>query len=329
MSKRLLVVLGNCGVGKSWFIREHSGKEDAVSGDGDVAVTKKTCGYFSVKLDCVMLDTVGLDKDLPNLLEYQGKEVGVVAIHDKPCRVNEFKSKVEKCIKTTPFTTYTMYGVESSNIPNISTFNIEDIEFRTFLPNPAVAPIARSAHKTVVAKQPAAATPSKQKSIELRLFGICEDELSLAQLKIRDLAKALPSYFVRSESQGKAKATDVLKIITTFENLKKHRKTGEKMLEYALYKMYSTEQEEVEMMKTNEVLASIVRNKADLLDHVNGLYRHQPDNDSELSDEKIADYIEAIYGLVYETKKESAIALLTFILEGIMSFTNKKNEAIC
>mmetsp|Transcript_13857 Transcript_13857/g.22950 ORF Transcript_13857/g.22950 Transcript_13857/m.22950 type:complete len:111 (-) Transcript_13857:206-538(-) len=91
------------------------------------------------------------------------------------------------------------------------------------------------------------------------------------------------------------------------EDVAFYRQRGQDILQY-LIRCMGYEDPTVESMMCNELLAQKVRDLG-LLDHVFGLYQ----GDREINDEKIADYIEALFGFFYRTDQRKIVHLLVKI----------------
>jgi len=325
VSDRYVIVLGNSGSGKSYFINSMV-EEDVIHNNGGTHCTKKTAKFISVKYGATFVDTVGLDEDPPPLAYFRGEQCHFILVHDKRDRIDGLRKKVRLLLGDgVLFTEYRMWSVDekggASNLPFLSSFAVASDLFAPFTPTPHPLPTPSPQPESSMQTQPSEQKkPSKRSLREKRrekhysavnLFGTAEGQfLCDVDERVRALVKKVPRLFVVSGATQRGGASrETLFSIKNREEIDAHRYSGENIMEYCLNKMYPPA--DVNIMKGNEALVEEVVD-GPLLKHIKDLYGNPVE---KLSDETLGNYIEALFGYVSEEKPAQFLWLVSYVVK--------------
>lgn len=316
---RFVIVVGDSGTGKSSLIRSYIADEQPKPdhGDGPDCVTTKTDVFQSLEDGIQLIDTVGLnlpgsDLGLPMAL-VEGQLVHFVVLLNNRRWLAQFKAVRDKLKWAKPSENISKWaahgasfaasqaraaaapGVSDISPPILSYFpkRLEALGFqRVPKREPEPAPLTAAASAPKIPKplqkpaiKTAAAPPC---SMSKQWFGREVDELSEHH---KELHKAWDALGWSLPKQRKMAVKDWL-IVPSLEVMQQHRRSGEHLLEFHLLKMFGHTND-----AQNESLKAVVKNVVGLEDHINHLYTHA-NQKNVMSDEKYADYLEALFELL-------------------------------
>ncbi len=320
--ERYVVVVGNCGVGKSTFINTHlPDGSRAQTGESARPVTEKTIFYLSDKPGYTLVDTVGINlrgyaSGLP-LSRLEGKLVHFVMLFNglrwHPDYL-EFQYKLEWAKIGSNSSRWAGHGAvftkserradaldpvqlgkegEPTVAPPLINM-LKDLSVLTFerlpskpqpLPPPPPSPPA-STKMQLKAAASSAAPSNKSKELSKAEQWFNRKELSKEQSKLHDLWLSL-QWPIPSQ---RAMTPAIWRLIQTRDEIEQYRQTGEALLVLHLYTMLGHKNH-----ADNETLVDEVIDKVPgLRQHIEECYGHQHQHDQKLSEQTLADYIEAL-----------------------------------
>jgi hypothetical protein len=292
--KKYVVVVGNMGVGKSYFINNQV-HENVRHNSGPDQVTKQSRSYVSRDDGNVMFtDTLGFDKDkIPHSL-LVGKRVCFVVILST-VRINEEKAFALKMIGQSPHKFYCKHGAAASEeMPSIDDFELSQLP--EFLVNPAYGTGLQNNLQ---------GGPQQPTMMANSLFKKHSNLPNELKVRLKNAYQNAPLQIVNQEVITE---NDLL-AVDTQQMLSRYRQRGESILKYMLQCM-EYEPEMVESLIGNERLAGFVESWG-LRPHFNSLYTG---DNNDFTAETIADYIEALFGFVYANDKRKVVSLIVKII---------------
>ena len=331
--KRVVVVVGQCGTGKSSFIHTWMDPQVAVKptvSKSAMPVTCRTDEYESQDGGFCLIDTVGLGtkgSDLGLSLEWvQGRLVHFVILLTNLRWEREFKDTVEKLSWAKPqhniskwaahraaFDAGEDYGASAFNaldknppalvyLKRLESLTFERVPHKPLAPPPPPAAPTAAFKGLRVASVPVASVPAASKAKQW--FGREVEQLIAEQRRMHDswvrLGVPLPK-------QVKMQASDWQQL-TDFTALQRDRQSGEALLKYHLYIMHGHAN-----FEQNDHIMRKVASIAGLKEHIDGLYQRQHQLANVMGDEKYADYIEALFQHIAEGSKAQKRFVVDFL----------------
>lgn len=334
---RYILVIGNCGVDKSTLIKSFmpinlSESKYPIAREDPNQVTNTTTTYQTVLPHIFLVDTIGLDKKGADLgaprAMFEGKDVHILFIINSRRWQLQFDQAIEQLRWANPtdnVSKWWAYGtppVETHRDAPELIVNLKGAQLKGLICRPVPrTPLPLSPAKSISTPTPALAKSAKvvpQKvaysppSKAYQWFELEKASLSQPQQRLYQLwdefGWAIPQQTLMTEGSWLS--------IKSFKELNELRQPGEKLLEFHLHIMFQHASD-----AQNEALMKfVVHPNSKLKAHIDDLYQRDNQDDNVMSNEKYADYVEALFMQLWKCKsgRKNIISLLRTICRGNM-----------
>jgi hypothetical protein len=321
VKERYVVVIGDYGVGKSHFINTHLPPGSrAPHGDSARPVTVKTTSYVSRTPGLTLVDTVGTnlpgyDLGLP-LSEVEGKNVHFVIVLNNTRWQQEYEQKLAKLSWARIGSNVSRWAAFEARFATSDVRNasgpvqnapprlelLKDLAALKFEPvAPKVqrvrlyVPTSMKPAASVAAASAAAATGVTKINHAQQWFGKEKYQLSNEYTRLHDFWIATG---IMNPGTQRPMASEQWMLIQSEPEIQQHRQKGEALLELHLLTMFDHKNH-----AQNEPLLRVIERVEGLKAHIDRCYRHQFQSNQELTPAKYADYIEALFLVIWMKKK--------------------------